>query len=213
MNMKKILSLVICCLVLTMGAASADQIQLTYKGVAKDYVVGVEYNGKKEKVYAGEFKIELEDDFMTYAYCVDLAHHIQKGLQTYHVKHLSDLYNGLEAAYLLHTHRDSADNVKKTALQLAIWELTHDDVNFYSGVSGNVKTYYEAYIAEVEEKADLIAGMADLLGNKFIFVTNDDSQDLIMEKPVPEPGTIALLGLGLIAAFAVRRKAVMAKNR
>lgn len=107
-----------------------------------------------------------------------------------------------------------ASSTIAAAVQLGIWEALYSDdfvlnaglvsVNLAS-VPDNVETQFAAFVAAMG------ANSADLSSAFVMTLTSGHAQDVITGRVppgflVPEPGTVALLGLAALAAVARRRR-------
>jgi hypothetical protein len=192
----------------TMGVTHGD---LSY--------VNFQYPGKSN-ANATEFYITLNDgvdwnDFFTTAYCVDLDNTIGAG--TYHnvtfkpITTATDSNNFLHAAWLMDKwSADASGNANKTAgLQLAIWDAFYGDTftNTTTGSigDGSIGGYYHTYYQEAEDYDTMWSS----LGYHYAYTTYTgyDAQSLLVQmNPVPEPGTMLLLGMGIAGLGAAGRK-------
>ncbi|MFE8070026.1 PEP-CTERM sorting domain-containing protein [Marinobacteraceae bacterium S3BR75-40.1] len=110
-------------------------------------------------------------------------------------------------------HDDVTDSLRSAAFQLALWELINEDDNSlllgsgsfnstkFGGARGLANTWL-AGLENIENAFDLYVLKTD---------PTDLSQDLLVFSPQPphkvsEPGTLALLGLAIVA-FGLRHKA------
>jgi len=95
------------------------------------------------------------------------------------------------------------------AIQLGIWDALYDaDFQLDSGIF-QANGADAATIAAFNTFVAAMASADSLSGDKVLVLTADGRQDVISglrEQTVPEPGTLALLGLGVIAALATRRR-------
>jgi hypothetical protein len=95
------------------------------------------------------------------------------------------------------------------AIQLGIWDALYDaDFDLGNGIF-QATGANAATIAAFESFVAAMAGADSLSGDQVLILTADGNQDVISglrERTVAEPGSLALLGLGLIAALAARRR-------
>lgn len=131
--------------------------------------------------------------------------------------------SGLKAAaWLMDSQLFSADTAEKqTGLQLAIWAaLDYNDTSLDLSINALASSskdiygkssydYYEDYYDDyLGIKGD--TNLLDQIANGYVIVDfqNDERQDMIIKKPIPEPGTMLLFGLGLLSlsAFGRRKK-------
>jgi hypothetical protein len=206
--------------------ASAATMQVSYPHLASVQYSYYGTNGSWNHVSgsATEFDIKLNgitlsgvdwNDFFTTAYCVDLEHTINA--TTYSNVTLSPLTSGssyLQAAWLMDRWgADASGNAQKEAgLQLAIWDSVYGD-GFNNLTGGQIGSYYSSYFQSLPGD-DLWTS----LRNHYAIAYTYDSQggkkqDLLVQlNPVPEPGTLLLVGMGIAGLGVAGRKRLKSKK-
>lgn len=109
--------------------------------------------------------------------------------------------------------------IDSAAFQLAIWEILFEGTTTspYSVSTGDFKAVGDPVSADatasINQANSWLAGLGTgTPTNALFFLTNPDRQDFITDIPIPtlfqtpEPASLALLGIGMLAAIATRRR-------
>jgi hypothetical protein len=186
------------------GIASAN-VQFT--GVANGINASIKFNGNNKSVFAGRLNFkETTTNTLFKTVCGDLGNTISGGQQW--------AWNGQSTASMPAPYQKAGQivstffgtaltNNEGAALQLAVWEAIYD--NGFDLSSGNFQ--YNDNNATVSALA-LTFYNGGLSGSALYLAPQPSNagQGQLTVNPVPEPGTMAALGLGALAFIRRRRK-------
>lgn len=198
------------------NVAFAAPVTVSYKGISDWGVANYTLDGEFRGSYAGKMEVGLtfenQQEWLTYAFCVDLYQPISYGSFAYETVEIGSAPGTLEAAWLADQYAGitGGNTTNSAALQMAIWSATHDQLVFYDDPSGDI---YETYLDFYNAVPDVFSDeTVTYLESRFDVVVSGTYQDLLVYNPDPEPAptpepvTLVLFGIGLVGLSFLRKR-------